>query len=82
MPMESLTDLHEFFDEITFISYFTVKPEIDHIPTYIKNFSNLLLKKDNSKFMLLGPKLAELKAMKLPKNVSTFNSIENLVKEF
>ena len=82
MPMESLTDLHEFFDEITFLSYFTVKPETDAIIEYIENFNNLLLKKDSSKLMLLGPKLAEIKGAKLPEKVITFNSIDNLVKEF
>ncbi len=82
MPMESLTDLHEFFDEITFISYFTVRPETEEMLTYIQNFDKLLLNKDNTKFMLLGPKVAELKGVKLPKKVFTFNSIENLVKEF
>jgi len=82
MPMDSLTDLHEFFDEITFISYFTVRPETEEMIGYIEKFDKLLLHKDNSKFMLLGPKVAELKGVKLPKKVSTFNSIENLVKEF
>lgn len=81
MPMESLTDLHEFFNEITFVSYFTVQPETENIAPYIEKFNDLLLKKDNSKLMLLGPKLAELKDMKLLEKVSIFNSIENLVKD-
>lgn len=81
MPMESLIDLHEFFNEITFVSYFTVQPETENIVPYIERFNNLLLKKDNSKLMLLGPKLAEFKEMKLLEKVSTFNSIESLVKD-
>ena len=82
MPMESLTDLHEFFDDITFISYFTVNPEVEKIPQYMEDFSKTLMKKDSTKFMVLGPKLAEVKDLKLPKNVTTYTSIENLIKEF
>lgn len=81
LPINSLLDLHGFFNEITFISYFTVQPETDSMMSYIENFNDLLLKKDNSKLMLLGPKLAEIKGVKLPEKVSTFTSIENLVKE-
>ena len=81
MPMESLGDLHEFFDEITFLSYFTVQPETGQMMSYIKRFHKLLLEKENSRFILLGPKLAEIKDETLPEKVLTFDSIENLVKE-
>lgn len=82
VPMESLTDLHEFFNDITFITYFTVYPEVEKISEYIEEFSKTLLIKDSTKFMLLGPKLAEVKDLKLPKHVSTYDSIEKLVKMF
>ncbi|GAA4281269.1 MerR family transcriptional regulator [Gaetbulibacter aestuarii] len=82
VPMDSLVDLHEFFNEITFISYFTVYPEVEKIPEYIAEFDSTLLLKENTKFMILGPKLAEVKDLKLPKNVATYDSIEKLVKAF
>ena len=82
MPMESLTDLHEFFEDITFISYFTVYPEVEKIPEYIEDFSKTLIIKDSTKFLLLGPKLAEVKDLKLPNNIKIFDSIEKLVKTF
>ena len=81
VPMDSLTDLLEFFDEITFVSYFTVYPESKDIPPYIKDFNELLLKKENTNLLLLGKKLSEVELNDLPKKVSIFNSIENLVKE-
>ncbi|MEL0457051.1 MerR family transcriptional regulator [Flavobacteriaceae bacterium SZ-1-7] len=80
VPMQSLTDLHEFFDDITFISYFTVYPETNDIKTYIDEFSDLLLKKGNTNFLVLGKKLADVNFTDAPKNVQIFNSIENLVK--
>lgn len=81
VPMESLSDLLEFFDEITFISYFTVYPETEKIPDYINDFNDLLLKKENTKFMLLGPKLADFDTSNLQEGISIYNSIENLVKD-
>lgn len=81
VPMDSLTDLLEFFEEVTFISYFTVYPETSQIPQYIKDFNDLLLQKENTRLILLGTKLQDLELTKLPEKVSTFNSIENLVKE-
>ena len=81
VPMESLTSLLDFFEEITFVSYFTVYPEVEKIPDYINKFSKLLLKKDNTSFMLLGPKLSDFDVNSLPKKVTIFNSIENLVKQ-
>lgn len=82
VPKESLTDLLEFFDEVTFISYFTVNPQTDEILQYINDFSELLLNKNNTRFLILGKKLEEIELNNLPEKVSTFNSIENLVKEF
>ncbi|MFI1743481.1 MerR family transcriptional regulator [Thalassobellus sediminis] len=81
VPMESLTDLLDFFEEITFISYFTVYPEVENIPDYINKFNDLLLKKENSNLILLGPKLADVEMSNFPKKIKTFTSIENLVKE-
>jgi DNA-binding transcriptional MerR regulator len=80
VPMDSLTDLLDFFEEITFISYFTVYPETEKIDEYIADFNELLLKNDNTNFMLLGPKLMGFDTNNLPKKVTIYNSIENLVK--
>lgn len=81
VPMESLKDLLEFFDDVTFISYFTVFPETDNIPMYLNKFNQLLLNKENTKLLVLGKKLENIDTSQLPKKVITFNSIENLVKD-
>ena len=81
VPMDSLKDLLEFFEDITFITYFTIFPEIDDIPEYINKFNDLLLSRDSASLKILGPKLALANITSLPKKVTTFNSIENLVKE-
>jgi len=82
VPMSSLVSVLEFFSEITFITYFTVKPEIEEIPIYLENFEELLLKNDKVDLLLLGPKLVSLdENINLPKSVKMYDSIENLVKD-
>lgn len=81
VPMDSLTDLLNFFEEITFISYFTVYPESKDIPEYLKKFNELLLEKDNTKLYLLGKKLSDFNPKNTSEKISIFNSIENLVKD-
>ncbi|MFD1163183.1 MerR family transcriptional regulator [Hwangdonia seohaensis] len=81
VPMDSLKDLHEFFDDITFISYFTIYPEAETIEDYLNKFNELLLIDKTSDFLVLGPKLASVELSKLPKKINVFNSIENLIKD-
>lgn len=83
VPMESLLDLHEYFDDVAFITYFTVQPETDKIPDYIASFNDLLLTKENSRLHVLGPKIKELEDISLPSNkITLYNSIESLVANF
>ena len=81
IPMSSLTDLLSFFNEINFISYFTVYPQIKDISNYLKKFENLILKKDNTKLLLLGKKLSDCKLEKNSEKIIIYNSIKSLIKE-
>ncbi|MBD0824085.1 MerR family transcriptional regulator [Aestuariibaculum marinum] len=81
VPTANLYELYEFFDNITFISYFTIFPEDDQIEAYIKDFNELLLIDNKSYLYLLGNKTINLKPSLLPEKVQVFESIENLVKE-
>ncbi|TXE07055.1 MerR family transcriptional regulator [Seonamhaeicola algicola] len=79
VPAESLKSVLEFFTNITFITYFTVNPEIEKIPSYIDDFSNLLLKNTSNELFLLGPRLNNLTNLKLPENTVIYKSIEDLI---
>ncbi len=81
VPMDSLTDLFDFFDDITFVSYFTVYPEDDQIADYLNKFNEELLQKTGSELLLLGQKFTDFNTKSLPKNITVYKSIENLVKE-
>lgn len=81
VPMESLKDILAYFDDVTFISYFTVSPEPENLPEYLNDFHNTLLKNTNNKLYLLGIRLQDYNKTELPEKITKFNSIENLVKE-
>ena len=78
VPMENLADLHNYYDDITFLSYFTVKPEKDDISQYMKDFKSNILKYSNTKFWVLGKMISNIDKDKLPKNIRLFNSIQSL----
>lgn len=82
VPMDSLSDLLEFFDEVTFISYFTVRPiESDDIIKYIESFKSTILNKKSTKLWLLGQKLSKVDLNIYPDSIVGFKSIKDLVKE-
>ena len=81
VPVESLKDLLNFFDNITFVSYFTVKPEITELQNYIKHIHTNIIKSTSNEFKILGQKLKEADMSKLPKQITTYTSIKDLVKE-
>jgi len=81
IPMESLIDLQKFYTDIVFISYFTIRPDKNHVNEYIEDFNNVIQKNDNSEFWILGKMLENVDINNLPKRVKIYSSIENLVKE-
>ncbi|NNK83275.1 MAG: MerR family transcriptional regulator [Flavobacteriaceae bacterium] len=80
VPIENLPDVLEVFDEVTFISYFTVRPIENDIEEYFKMLEENVLSKRKTDFWVLGKRLAEIDISSLPKKIKTFNSIEELVK--
>ena len=81
VPLDSLVDLTKYYDNLYFISYFTVNPSKDKIAEYIQDFNALLQQHSNSKLWALGQQIQHIEAEQLPKGVSLFNSISQLVKE-
>ncbi len=79
VPLDSLVDLQNYYDEIIYVSYFTVKPEKDKIEDYINDFNKLLIGKSNTKLWVLGYMLNTIDLDKLPKGISAFKSIKELI---
>ncbi|MFK7832589.1 MAG: MerR family transcriptional regulator [Winogradskyella sp.] len=81
VPLESLTDLQRYYDEVIYLSYFTIKPEKEHIAKYITDFDKLLLKNPKTEFWILGQMLNSIDIDKLPSGMRAFKSIQSLIKE-
>lgn len=81
VPLDSLKDLLAYYEDITFISYFTVEPKKERLLDYIAEFSEKLLKKESMKLWILGRMLSEIDLNSLPKRVIPFDSIKDLVKK-
>jgi DNA-binding transcriptional MerR regulator len=78
VPIESLKDLQNYYDDITFISYFTIKPEKENVLNYLDSFTDEILKAGKSKFWILGQMLSQVNLENLPDGIKTFNNIQSL----
>lgn len=80
VPIVSLKDVLKQYSNVTFLSYFTVKPEKDNILNYLEEFKNELLL-DNNKLWIFGRMLDHIDTSKLNKSIKAYNSVENFLKE-
>lgn len=80
MPIESLEDLIKYYNNIRFVSYFTVSPTKTDLDEYFTRFKTLLDKSPNSKLFALGHQIQDIGEQKLPDHIETFKSIEDFIK--
>lgn len=79
IPMENLVDVMKYFDNIYFVSYFTVTPAKDKVNKYLEDFKNLVKEYNNPNLWLLGRQTQYINEATLPQFCKTFSSIESLV---
>jgi DNA-binding transcriptional MerR regulator len=79
VPVDNLNNLQTLFNDITFISYFTVKPEAKDITNYLTNFSKKITINKQARLLILGFKTNSLNKEKLPENIYKFKSIEDIL---
>ncbi|MEM6721982.1 MAG: MerR family transcriptional regulator [Bacteroidota bacterium] len=80
IPVDSLTNVHSFFPELHFISYFTVTPPEDKIEDYLKEFNDKIGFEEHH-LWLLGYQSKFVKNTQNYKNLKVFKSIIDLVEE-
>ncbi|MDT0608314.1 MerR family transcriptional regulator [Croceitalea rosinachiae] len=78
MPIDNLVDLLKYYDNLHFVSYFTVSPNKDEIGKYIQKFTSTLNETGKSKLWILGHQVQHIAQHTLPNSIKTFNSIEKL----
>lgn len=79
MPIENLIDIIKYYENIHFVSYFTVSPTKDELEKYINRFEREVNTQSNSKLWVLGYQVQHVIQENLPNSVKTFNSVERLV---
>ncbi|SNZ02051.1 B12 binding domain-containing protein [Flagellimonas pacifica] len=82
MPMDSLTDLLKYYDNVHFVSYFTVAPTKEKLISYLDKFSTTLNASNNSKLFVLGHQIQYVTEEELPNTIKIFHSIEQLIATF
>jgi MerR family transcriptional regulator, light-induced transcriptional regulator len=80
VPIESLKDMKNYFDNIVYVSYITVQPTKDDLDEYIKEISAEILDA-NSQIWFLGRMTEFIDTKYLSDKISVFKSISDLVSE-
>ncbi len=78
IPVESLRYILKHYDEITFLSYFTVKPDTESVYDYAKRFNAEIKTDKTMKLWLMGSKIQQVVPAKLPDNVTVLLSMQEL----
>ncbi len=78
MPIDSLADLLKYYNNLHFVSYFTVTPTKDEVNDYVEEFTSTLNESGNSHLWLLGYQTQFVRPERLSDNVKMFGSIEQL----
>lgn len=81
VPIDDLNMLNALYDDITYVTYFTIKPNPEEVETYLKQLYTDVIKNTTNSVRLIGPRFKDSKPKKLPKNMNLYKSIENLVKD-
>lgn len=77
VPMEDLQEVIKYYNKITFLSYFTVQPEIDNLESYLFDFKNSILKREQDRFYILGKQVSDYHSQ-IP-GIYTFSGIQTML---
>ena len=80
VPIDSLKEMKNYFDNIIYISYLTVQPTKDDLHNYISEVSDNIIDA-NSQIWFLGRMTEFIDTANLSSRISIFNSISDLVQE-
>ena len=81
IPLNNLKYINKLYDDIIYISYFTIKPSDNDIYDYLKIFSEEYLSVNKNSAKLIGHRIRNLDPENVPKNIMLYDKIEDLVKD-
>jgi DNA-binding transcriptional MerR regulator len=78
VPIESLSNLVDIGEPITFITYFTIEPTQDKIKAYLNTFSSEIIENIDSELWILGYQV-QFMSDEMPKKIRKFLSIDDVI---
>lgn len=78
VPIDSLKDIHTYFDNVVFVTYMTVEPDKDAVNDYLKQVNDEVIASYNSQLWVLGKMTEHIDESK-HKNIHIFKSIPEVV---
>jgi len=79
IPLESLVDLKKYYEELLFLSYFTVTPTKENLDKYLQDFQDYLASDSPTNLWILGRQTEHLANKELPDTIRVFSSIEHML---
>lgn len=79
IPLAPLEDLQRYYDNIVYLSYFTVAPPAEKVQEYIDDFQNMVNKDKSCELWILGQQVKEAAASAPQAHLKTFHSIEEVI---
>ena len=81
IPLDNLKYINKLYDDIIYVSYFTVKPSDSEIHDYLDTFSERFLEDKGNSLKLIGHKTRTINQKNISKHITLYNKIEDLVKD-
>ena len=78
VPIESLSNLVDIGEPITFISYFTIEPSQDKIKAYLNTFNSEIIENIDSELWVLGYQV-QFMSDEMPDKMRKFSSIDDVI---
>ena len=78
VPIESLSNLVDIGEPITFISYFTIEPSQDKIKAYLNTFNSVIIENIDSELWILGYQV-QFMSDEMPDKMRKFRSIDDVI---
>lgn len=79
VPIDSLEYLTDHYDEIVFISSFTIKPDKEVINNYLDDLADRVLKENDNLFLVSGRQTHHIDTDRLNDKISIFNSTKEVL---
>lgn len=81
IPLDNLKYINKLYDDIIYVSYFTIKPNESEIHDYLDTFSERFLENKENSLKLIEYKTRTINRKNISKHITLYDKIEDLVKD-